>query len=366
MQAMFPEGYVFSWALSGLAAAEIARQLPEHDPRQAEAFIQARVALQQIDSPAGRAPFSAQLSPRYGVFYTGWRLYLRATYLRALGPARIPPAEMTAFKRDCDSLAAAYAHSPTPMLPSYVGAAWPADNCVAIAALAIHDQLQSPRYHATITHWVQAARQRLDPAFGAFSHAADPVTGAPRGGVRGSSLALMSRVLLDVAPDLARAHYQVLRTHFVAYRWGIPGVREYPATYRGPADIDSGPLPLGFGGPATVVGAAAARAHGDAVLADALLGTVEVAGIPLEWNGRRYLGGVVPVGDAFIAWANATPVAGTPAVVWPRVLPVGWWWVGHGVSLLLAAIIVWPIWPWGGRRRAGWHFTPPPILPKCL
>lgn len=162
----------------------------------------------------------------------------------------------------------------------------------------------------------------------------------------------MSRVLLDAAPELARAQYKVLRAHFAGYRWGVPGIREYPAEFSGSADVDSGPLPLGFGGPATVVGAAAARAHGDAALADALLGTVEVAGVPIEWHGRRYVGGTVPVGDAFIAWANATPpplpTKLTPT--WPRVLPTGWYWVGHGVSLVLAGFAWWLVWRWRGPR----------------
>ncbi len=213
MQAIFPEGYVFSWALYGLAAAEVARQLPHYEPRRAEALTQARTALRRLDSPVGRASFPAGLAPGYGVFYAGWRLYLRANYLRALAPQRVRAAEMAAFTRDCDSLADAFARSPTPMLPSYAGAAWPADNCVAIAALGIHDQIYPPRHQAIITRWVHAARQRLDPIYDALSHAADSGTGAPRGGVRGSSLALMSKVLLDVAPDLAHTQYQVLRTH---------------------------------------------------------------------------------------------------------------------------------------------------------
>jgi hypothetical protein len=352
MQAMFPEGYVFSWALYGLAAAEIARQLPPDDVRRPQLLARAQAATRRIDSPAGRAPFSPALSPTYGVFYTGWRLYLQANYLRALGPANAQPTMLVAFERDCDSLAAAFARSPTPFLPSYPGSAWPADGCVGIAALGIHDQLLAPRYEGLLARWTSATWQRIDTTHGALTHAANAMTGAPQGGVRGSSLALMSRVLVDVAPALARAQYDILREQFVAYQAGVPGVREYPLGHLGPEDVDSGPLPLGFGGPATVVGAAAARVHNDPAFADALLGTVEVAGVPVEWNGRRYVGGLVPVGDAFIAWANATPIATDSAGEWERVVPAGWTWVGHTVSLALAGLLLWPIRRWRATKQA--------------
>ncbi len=126
-------------------------------------------------------------------------------------------------------------------------------------------------------------------------------------GVRGGSLALMSRVLAEAAPDFAQELYAVLKGQFVAYTWGVPGVREYPHGTSGPGDVDSGPLFLGFSGSAIVVGAGAARIHGDESLARALLETVEVSGLPIEWRGSRcYLFGTVPVGDAFIAWARST------------------------------------------------------------
>ena len=351
MQQLFPEGYVFSWALYGLAAAETARQLPLTDPRRPALLTRTQSAIRHLDSPTARAPFSAGLDPPYGAFYAAWRLYLRASYVRAAGANHVGPALLAGFENDCAALAATFERSPTPFPPSYAGAAWPADASVGIAALGLHDHVCPPRYAPLIARWVAAVHQRLDPARQVLPHAADPTTGAPRGGTRGSSLALMSRVLADAAPALARAQYEVLRREFVDYRWSVPGVREYPRGTNGSADIDSGPLVLGFSGPATVVGAAAARAHGDTVLADALLGTVEIGGLPIEWRGRRYAGGTVLVGDAFIAWANATAVVPSPAVPWALVVPVSWAWPGHAVSLALVVLLLCPLW-WKRARRA--------------
>lgn len=98
---------------------------------------------------------------------------------------------------------------------------------------------------------------------------------------------------------------------------------------------------LGFAGPATVVGAAAARVHGDHELARALLGIVDAAGMPIQIGGRRrYAGGLVPLGDAFIAWARSSPLASASgADAWPLRLP-RWWFVPiHLVSALVIAVI---------------------------
>ena len=342
MQQIFPEGYVFTWALYGLASTQAAQGLPEGDPRKAELLERGLSAVDHVVSSRARSTFPDELDPPDGAFYNSWSLYLRANYIRAAGVNGIPPSLLLAFERDCDEFSSALERCPSPFLTSYPGAAWPADVSVGIAALSIHDRIASPRYVAVIQHWIEKARRRLDPGLHALSHAADASTGAPRGGVRGSSLALMSRVLVEASPDLAREQYAVLRRQFVDYQWGVPGIREFPKGKRGRSDIDSGPLVLGYSGPAMVVGVAAARIHGDESLARALLGTVEVAGIPVEWRGERcYAGGALPLGDAFVAWARSTPLPSEPAR-WPRIIP--WWWrfPAHALSLALAVLLLLP------------------------
>ncbi len=217
---------------------------------------------------------------------------------------------------------------------------------MGVAALAIHDRIRTPRCGPLIERWMAAATTRMDPS-GALSHSANSITGSPLGGVRGSSLALMSRVLIDVDRTFAAQQYAVLRSNFVGFHALVPGVREYPVGIDGAHDIDSGPLVLGYSGPATVVGAAAARAHGDEALAQTLFGVVEMAGFAWQWKAeRRYLFGLVPVGDAFIVWARAT----TPIVhdVESLISVPAWWrWPWHALSLLLLMLLSWPL-----HRRA--------------
>ncbi|HEX8672624.1 MAG TPA: hypothetical protein VF710_12090, partial [Longimicrobium sp.] len=345
MQRLFPEGYVFTWALYGLASARLAGELDDHDARRAHLLAETRKALAAIHSDAGRAVFVREMEPPYGVFHASWALYLRAEYVRAVGRAKLPAAEIEKFTRECDRFARALAGYGSPFLESYPDQVWPADTAPGIAALGIHDAVVAPRYRETIRRWVAQARARQHPELGALSHAAEPRTGRPIGGVRGESLALMSRLLVDADPRFAREQYAVLRARFLDDVMSVPGFLEYPRGVHGKEDMDTGPLVFGFSGPAVVVGAAAARVHGDLSVANALLGWVEVIGMPRQFGRERvYAGGMLPIGDAFIAWARTAPAAGPSLRTWEPLSP--WWYLPfHALSAVLGGLLVW----WGFR-----------------
>ena len=341
MQRLFPEGYVFTWALYGAAAAQTARQPGVDGAQRTHLLTEAERAVAAVRSERARATFAHRMDPPYGAFYTSWSLYVLAEYVRAAGPQHVAPETPAAFTALCDQFAQTLEQSPSPFLASYPGATWPADTTPGIAALGIHDQVLDPRYGPTIARWVSAARGRLAPPLGALSHTAHPSSGIPSGGVRGGSLALMSRLLVEADPAFSREQYALLRAHFLDDLLGLPGLLEYPRGTEGEGDVDTGPLIFGFAGPATVVGAAAARVHGDEALAAALLGTVDVLGFPVEWGGRRrYAGGVMPIGDAFLAWARASPLPDREqgAGMWER---KRWFVPFHLLSALLAGLLFW-------------------------
>jgi hypothetical protein len=130
-------------------------------------------------------------------------------------------------------------------------------------------------------------------------------------------------------------------------------VREFPVGLDGPGDVDSGPLVLGVTLSATVVTLGAAQVNGDTALAAALANYGELAGLPVDtpWS-KRYAFGVLPIGDAFLAWSksarpwvNPTPTGTAPGVPWWWRLPLlglltagrgsdrGWRWrCGEGVA----------------------------------
>ena len=347
-QALFPEGYFFLHELYGLSWVELG--LRSHAPNRA--LAEARWALGRLDTPEGRAPFSAGLSPSYGVFYRGWTNWLRGGVLSLQPAGERDPDESKRFDEDSAALAAAFDAADTPFLPAYPGQAWPVDSTVAIASLALHDRLRPPRFGPTVARWLDAARQRLDPATGLLPHTVDVDTGAPRETARGSSQSVIQRFLVDIDPAFAAEQYPRFRERFVTSPLGLgPAVREYPVGLDGPGDVDSGPLLLGITLSATVVTMGAAQVNGDTALAAGLANYGEFAGLPIDtpWS-KRYAFGVLPVGDAFLAWSktarpwvNPTPTGTPPGV--------SWWWRAP----LLALLTVVAVGPWLpvliGRRR---------------
>ncbi len=339
MQGLFPEGFVFTHALVGLSWARVAQM---DSVGREEALGHARASLAAIRSDEGRGPFPAGQSPPGGAFHAGWSTYLAGQIARASRDS----SEANTFQADCERLAAALGATPFPS--SYPGAAWPADATVGVAALALHDRLFMPRYGPTIQNWVRDVRMRLDPGTGLVSHAADAASGAPSGGARGESVVLTLRFLAEVDPAFAREQYRLFRERFVATRLGLPIVLAYPAGFHGTADVDSGPVVWGVGLPATVVGLGAARAAGDAALAEPLDRALEALGLPLAWNGRRAYGfGALPVGEAFLVWARLAPAV--PDAGFAPVTGRAWWLplaalcaLLAGLGLLLARRLLWP------------------------
>ncbi|OJF10171.1 hypothetical protein [Couchioplanes caeruleus] len=325
-QRLFPEGYFFLHALYGLTQVDLGDE------------GEARWALERLETPAGRGPFSASLTPEYGVFYQGWTNWLRGGILSL----RPDPVLRERFEASSAALAGAFDAAPTPYLAAYPGQAWPVDSTVAIASLRLHDKLLPPRYGPTITRWLTGVRSRLDPVTGLMPHSVDPGTGAPLSVARGSSQSMIQRFLADIDPEFAREQYLRFRSLFVTRPLGLgPAVREYPSGVDGAGDVDSGPLVLGVSLSATVVTLGAARVHGDARLAGALADYGELAGVPVStpWS-KRYVGGLLPIGDAFLAWSKtARPWVSAPQAPAPAL--TRWWRLPLLALLALAVLLAW-------------------------
>ncbi|HEU4423478.1 MAG TPA: hypothetical protein VFR67_13185 [Pilimelia sp.] len=335
-QRQFPEGYFFLHVLYGLSWVELGMREPTGG--RATALREARWALARLDSPSGRAPFSPDLAPPYGVFYQGWTSWLRGGVLSLQPAGQRDPGELRRFADDCVALGAAFDASASPYLAAYPGQAWPVDSTVAMASLRLHDTLLPARFADTARRWLHGVRQRLDPHTGLLPHRVDPSTGTPIEVARGTSQSILQRFLIEVDPAFARQQYLRFRDRYVASPLGLgPAVREYPDGMAGPADVDSGPLPLGVSLSATVVTIGAAQVQGDAPLAAALANYGELAGVPIDtpWT-KRYALGLLPIGDAFLAWSKtARPwVAQSPA---PPPAAIAWWW---RVPLLTVLVIL--------------------------
>lgn len=337
MQELFPEGYFFAHVLYGLAWCEYANQYQPEGEEKQKAMREAAYALKQIEGPKGYDIFPEDVSPPYGVFYNGWCNYLRALILR-MSPVAADSSLRQRYLETCDSLAAAFAQSDSPWQQSYRYQCWPSDATVAIASLALSSSVTGVSHDITVTRWVAGVRARLDPATDMIPHQAECAGDTFPDGPRGSSTVLMLRFLTQIDPAFAREQFNLFRKHFLMKRMGRYAIREYPRGREGNGDVDSGPVILDMGFSATIVAIGTANAFHEDALAASLSGSVEAFGFSIR--GRRekkFIGGMLPVADAFIAWGRATsPVLNQPgdpirrgwSVVWMHVitmLPVGLW-----------------------------------------
>jgi hypothetical protein len=352
MQQFFPEGYFFSYLLYGLTWVDTGLQLPDSSQERQEALSEARWALAQLDSLAGRSAFPESLDPPYGMFYNAWRSYLLAGILLLQPAGEQNPAELAGFQNQTAALAAALQNSSTPFVASYTRQSWPVDTLPALVALRGHTHIIDDRYEPLISEWLEWAFSLKDPATGLLPHRTDYQTGETLDGARATSQTLILRFLLELDPALAQQQYKLFREQYLVTRLGLPGIREYPLFRSGPGDIDSGPLLMDVSLSATAVFLGTGRLYNDREVVEVLWQGGEALGMPLTWNGRKqYALGLLPIGDAFAVWSKA-------AVPWFSAVPEGnyeaavspWWrlpW--HGLSLAIGFVLIGVFGRWSGR-----------------
>jgi hypothetical protein len=182
-----------------------------------------------------------------------------------------------------------------------------------MAALRTADAAAGTDHRRLVERWRARAMALADREWGLLPHRVVPDSGVALDGPRGSSQSIIQRFWPIVDPQGAARVYRRFRAAFVTRELGVVGVREHPRGVDGGGDVDSGPLVLGLSASASAVTIGSARAVGDRRLARTLAREAELLGLAFTWRGeRRYAAGVLPVGDAFLAWALATPLGPGP------------------------------------------------------
>ncbi|MCL2422656.1 MAG: hypothetical protein FWD11_01985, partial [Micrococcales bacterium] len=165
MQGLFPEGELFTWVLTGVAAGRVAQD--QHVSATDRAFARdlAERALAAVDQPAVSARFGLSVQTpgelEHGVFYRGWRL----TLLNEIATWDPDAAERAAT--EAAAILAAVDANPTGWLQAYPDQRWPCDTVVALAAAAAADpQAAAP----VVARWLARTGAAVDPATGMLSH----------------------------------------------------------------------------------------------------------------------------------------------------------------------------------------------------
>jgi hypothetical protein len=308
MQEIFPEGFVFTNALYGLSWCELAIADPTRDSKlRSRALNEALFAYHEIDTDEAKSIFDSQLTPEYGVFYAGWKNYLLAKILELDTAFANYDKYRDAFTKQCEAISLATKQSDSPYLPSYHGQTWPADMFVAMASIKRHDHLFKPKYESEISDWIKNVKSKLGSPTKMIPHKVNSRTAATLEGERGSSASLIIRFLAEIDADFAKEQYELYKTYFVTTTFGLPSISEYPKGKSGEGDIDSGPVIFGVGFSGTIVSIGTFSKLGDLELAENQYKTINAFGFATKpENEKKYIFGVLPIADAFIAWGRAT------------------------------------------------------------
>jgi hypothetical protein len=223
----------------------------------------------------------------------------------AVGMARLlDPAFPPDVAAQHDALIGAYERrllaSPTGLIETYPGEAFPTD-CAAVAgAIAVHGRATGKDHARVLAHWAALVRKtQIDPASGLVVQRMDAWKGTPHDAPRGSGTALGAYFAgfadRSVARDLAAGLFRHESTFF-----GFGAIHEYAPGHRGSGDVDSGPVVLGVSVSATGFALAPARAHGYRDAFERLYRTTDLFGAPETSDGTlRFLSGG-PIGNAVL------------------------------------------------------------------
>ncbi len=305
MQELFPEGYFFTHVLYGLTWINIGLDKNIDETVISTALSEARWAFKRLNSEKGTRPFTKELKPTYGMFYSGWSNYLLSGILLLQKEDERNQAEIELYKSRSSELANSFRASSSPFLSSYPHQSWPADSFPGIVSLKVYDKLIEEKYHSLYTAWLDKALALVDFKTGLIPHKTDSKSGIGIEPPRGTSQTLILFFLNELDREIGKSQYEKFRQLFVVERFNLLGVKEYPFTTQIIGDIDSGPLIGGVSLSASTVALASSRIYDDKELENIITREGESLGLPIQFQGkRRYMFGLIPIGDAFYAWSR--------------------------------------------------------------
>lgn len=195
--------------------------------------------------------------------------------------------------------------SPHFIVESYPDECWMFDHCVALDAMKMADYLDGTDHSKLIHDWVAMAKQKLIDRESGLLLSSFTTDDAPLGGPQGSTLWMVSHCLQILDPDFARDQYQRARKQLGEITLGFGYAHEWPKTWKGPANIDSGPIVPVFNISAGSSGMAfiGASAFEDRDFLKSLNATLDFAAFPSCKDGRLKYCASNQVGDAAFLYA---------------------------------------------------------------
>ncbi len=191
------------------------------------------------------------------------------------------------------------------VLESYPDECWMFDHVVALAAIRMADYLDGGDHSALIREWLALAKKKLVHRETGLLITSFTTDLEPLDGPEGSTIWMVAHGLQLLDEEFARDQYRRARHEFGRTTLGFSYAREWPASWDGPADIDSGPIIPVFNispGSSGMAFIGACAFEDDAFLSS-LATTLEFAAFPSRTAGRLKYCASNQVGDAALLYA---------------------------------------------------------------
>ncbi|PCJ60561.1 MAG: hypothetical protein COA79_08290 [Planctomycetota bacterium] len=196
--------------------------------------------------------------------------------------------------------------SPVLSSESYPDECWTFCNSIALASIKIHDVLSGDDHSVFLKQWFSVAREKLIDQKTGLLISSYTQKGVHLDGPEGSSIWLVSHALSLIDPVFAKEQYELAKKYlgksFVGFGWAS----EWPPSWQGPLDVDSGVvipvLDIGTGSSGLAfIGAATFE---DFDYYKKLRATLSFGGFPVDVDDSRYYAAGNQVGDAVLLYSE--------------------------------------------------------------
>jgi hypothetical protein len=277
----------------------------EHSEFRVEHARFASRALERLMLPQGRAhdlaawgedPLTSLSDPRGHLAFLAYA-NLALSVHRLLGPESRFPEQNALIT---EALARRFEANPLPLLESYPGETYPADNAVAIASVLVFDRATGQNHHPQLRRSIAELRTvATAQSSGLLFQRVNSVNGSPEDAPRASGTAMAAFALGYADLELAKPFWSAVArqstTHF-----GFGGIREYAPGTVGSGDVDSGPVVLGLSVSASGFALASARRFGDFERFRDLFSGAWLFGLPTSKGGAQHFAAGGPLGDVLL------------------------------------------------------------------
>jgi len=190
---------------------------------------------------------------------------------------------------------------------SYPNECWTFCNSMALAAITISDILDGRDHSDFCRQWIDTAKKKLVDSQTGILFSSYSLDGRPIDGPEGSTIWMAGHCLQIVDEEFAQDQYNRAERELARDILGFGFAREWPASYKGPLDIDSGPVvPVVKASPSSSgLAFVAAGSFDDEEFLKGLFASLRLGGFEKKQNGAISFYACNQVGEAVLLYSMA-------------------------------------------------------------